>query len=91
MKKKIYNIFMVISFIPIIFLIYSCINSYINGFGSDPEVISSFLLPKEYGLLGIKMCLYYMFNPELLGVVYIPIYLACFIFQLIYFIKLKKR
>jgi len=90
MKKKVYIVLLIISLIPVVLLIIGLINSFINGYGSDPEVVSSFLLPKEYGFKGVKMHLYYTFNPNLLGAIFIPLYSVCLLYQVIYFIKLRK-
>ena len=88
MRKIISKILLIISFLPILLCFIGIVNCVINGYGGYE--FYGVTVPKEYGFNAIREYLYIMFSIKWMGIIYIPIFTICLIFQIIYFKKLRS-
>ena len=91
MKQKVSNIlsyiFLVISFIPLVYLVFEIINSYINGF--EYQLFDVVNIPYKTGISGVYNFLYYVFGVG--GLFTIIVFALCIIYQVLFFKNKNKK
>lgn len=88
MKKVCLKIFLIISFIPFILIIFNVVKSYF--FGYEVVMMSGLDIPLSFGFEAVYNYLWFMFSLTCLGIVTIPIMIICIIYQVFYFRRRKK-
>lgn len=89
MKKIILKIFLIISFIPIILIIFNAIKSYFYGY--EIVMMSGLDIPLSFGFEAVYNYLWFMFSFTCLGMIIIPIITICIIYQVLYFYRRNKQ
>ena len=89
MKKIFYKIILIISFIPYILILFGILRSFL--FGIKIEMLSGLDIPLKYGVEGVLNYLWYTCSLNCFGIITIPLFLICLVYQLLYFKKLNKN
>ena len=87
MKKIFLKIFLIISFIPLIFIIFNAIKSYFYGY--EIVMMSGLDIPLSFGFEAVYNYLWFMFSFTCLGIITIPIIIIYIIYQVWYFHRRK--
>lgn len=89
MKKIFLKIFLIISFIPLILIIFNAIKSYF--FGYEVVMMSGLDIPLSFGFEAVYNYLWFMFSFTCLGIITIPIMIICIVYQILYFRRRNKQ
>ncbi len=88
MSKKKYVIILILTFLPYIYLIFHLIKCYFFGF--EVTMMSGLDIFPSYGFEAIGNFLWYFFSFYTFGFITVPLIIACFVYQIVYFFRLRK-
>ena len=88
MKKTITKILFIISFIPIVMVLFNIVKCYF--FGYEVVMMLGLDIPLCYGFKAVYCYLWVMFSFTCFGIINIPVFLVCFLYQVFYIKKIKK-
>ena len=89
MKKTLAKVLLIISFIPIILVIINIIKSYF--FGYEIVMMMGLDIPLSYGFKAVYNYLWVTFSFNMFGIITIPLMIICLTYQIIFFVKNKKK
>lgn len=89
MKKILSKVLLVISFIPIILIIFNMIKSYFCGY--EIVMMSGLDIPLSYGFKAVHNYLWFMFSFSCLGIITLPLIFVCIGYQIWYFVRKNKN
>ena len=82
MKELILKILFILSFVPLIFIVYWIMNCWLNG-------INSHTLGEYYGFEALEFGIKLFLGMEAGGQISVPVLLVCLIYQIIYLFRKK--
>ena len=88
MKKIMAKVFLIISFIPGVSVLFNIIKSYF--FGYEVVMMSGLDISLSYGIEAVYNYLWVVFSFSCFGIITVPIIIICIIYQIIYFKKKSK-